>query len=303
MLFYGLLSSLDFFSTSPISENSDLVQINDSKIEVREIKCSSLLHTMNYGRSTEYTANLYRGCTHACVYCYAPSLIHDERKWGAYVDAKVNAPAVIDRELRHAKKMVVFISSASDPYQPVEARYKITRKVLNVLLKHDFPVLLLTRSPLILRDLDLLKQFNWLRVGFSITTVPSKFYEPGVPSLETRLDTLGKLSDNGITTWVSMAPIIPQLILTDMRALFQKIKNAGVSTVTLGVLRFIGYEESRIMFEERTGKTAREVLIDSQNVRQKLVDMAHDHGLDTTGACLSWTSREKESKTLEHFGS
>ena len=185
---------------------------------------------MNYGRSTEYTANLYRGCTHGCVYCYAPSLIHDERKWGAYVDAKINAPTVIDRELRRAKKQVVFISSASDPYQPVEARIQNHKEsTLKVLLKHDFPVLLLTRSPLILRDLDLLKQFRWLRVGFSITPCLQSFTSLECRHLDTRLETLGKLSDNGITTWVSMAPIIPQLILTDMRSLFQKIKNAGVS--------------------------------------------------------------------------
>jgi len=287
----------------PKETHPDLVQISDSKIEVREITCSTLLHTMNYGRSTEYTANFYRGCTHGCVYCYAPSLIHDERRWGSYVDVKVNAASVLHRELRHAKKMVVFISSASDPYQPVEAKYKITRKALGVLLKEDFPVLLLTRSPLILRDLDLLKRFSWLRVGFSITTVPTKFYEPGVPSLETRLDTLRKLSDNGITTWVSMAPIIPQVILTDMRSLFQKIKNAGVSTVTLGTLRFIGYEESRIMFEERTGKTAREVLVDGQEVRQNLAEMARDCGLDTSGACLSWSATSDEPATLECFAS
>jgi DNA repair photolyase len=298
-----LSSSLDFFSSPNASEDFDLVQINDSKIEVREITCSSLLHSMNYGRSTEYTANLYRGCTHGCVYCYAPSLIHDERKWGAYVDAKINAPAVIDRELRRAKKQVVFISSASDPYQPVEAKYKITRKVLCVLLKHDFPVLILTRSPLILRDLDLLKQFRWLRVGVSITTVPTKFYEPGVPSLDTRLQTLAKLSNNGITTWVSMAPIIPKIILTDMRVLLQRIKNAGVSTVTMGVLRFIGYEESRIMFEERTGQSARDILTDGRAVRQNLADMAREYGLDTTGSCLSWADTGNDIQTLEHFGS
>ncbi len=280
-----------------------LEQIQDSKIEVRETKCSSLLHLMKYGRSTEYTANLYRGCTHGCVYCYAPSLIHDERRWGAYVDAKVNAPEVLDRELRRAKKQVIFISSASDPYQPVEARYKITRKVLKVLLKYDFPLLLLTRSPLILRDIDLLTQFKWLRVGFSITTVSTKFYEPGVPSLEKRLEALKKLHDHGITTWVSMAPIVPQLMLENMDALFQKIKHARVSTVTLGVLRFIGYEESRIMFEERTGKSAREVLQRGQEVREHLVERARAIGLDTSGACLAWKEEAIGVGTLDHFSS
>ena len=97
----------------------------------------------------------------------------------------------------------------------------------------------------------------------------TKFYEPGVPSLDTRLDTLGKLSDNGITTWVSMAPIIPQLILTDMRCAVSKNQKCWSRTVTLGILRFIGYEESRIMFEERTGKSAHEVMESGQEVREQ----------------------------------
>lgn len=143
------------------------------KLEVRETKCATLLHKMNYRRSAEYTANMYSGCSHGCVYCYAPSLIHDEREWGTFVDVKVNADKVLDRELRDAQKQVVFLSSASDPYQPVEARYRITRRCVQVLINHDFPVIILTRSPLVLRDIDLLKKLKWVRVGFSITTVPN----------------------------------------------------------------------------------------------------------------------------------
>jgi DNA repair photolyase len=301
------LSSLDFFGPALSRKTREALvsnqELTDSRVEVREITCSSLLHEMNYGRSIEYTVNLYRGCTHGCVYCYAPSLIHDERRWGAYVDAKINAPGVLDSELRRAKKQVVFVSSASDPYQPVEARYKITRKVLIVLLKHDFPVLMLTRSPLILRDLDILKSIKWLRVGFSISSVPTKFYEPGVPSLEKRLEALKKLSDNGITTWVSMAPIIPKLILADLDLLFRRIKDAGVSTVTIGLLRFIGYEESKTMFEERSGMNAAEVMRGAAESRKLVVDKAREYGIDTTGKCLSWTDTRKNLATLDSFGS
>jgi DNA repair photolyase len=96
--------------------------------EVREIHCKTLLRRLSFGRGElEYTANLYKGCTHGCVYCYAPSLVHDDRRWGSFVDVKVNAPATLRRELREASKAPVFLSSASDPYQPVEARYKLTR--------------------------------------------------------------------------------------------------------------------------------------------------------------------------------
>ncbi len=271
-------------------------------MEVREIRCSSLLHEMNFGSSTEYTINLYRGCTHGCVYCYAPSLIHDERRWGDYVDAKINAPSVLDGELARARKQVVFVSSASDPYQPVEARFKITRKVLKVLSKHRFPVLLLTRSPLVLRDIDILREFDWIRVGFSISTVPTKFYEPGVPSLEKRLEALAELRDFGITTWVSMAPLIPKLILTDLDSLFRSLKEVEVSSVTVGLLRFVGYEQSKQMFEERSGQSAEKLMEGGSTVRQQVISKATEYGLDTSGSSLCWSPGDDDAApTLDNF--
>ena len=260
---------------------------------------------MKYKRSEEYTVNLYRGCTHGCNYCYAPSLIHDERSWGAYVDARVNASQILESEIRRAEKRVVFVSSASDPYQPVEAKYKITRRVLQVLEKHDFPVLVLTRSPLVLRDLDILKRFSWARVGFSISSVPTKFYEPGVPSLERRLDALGKIHDAGIPTWVSLAPVIPKLIIPDLEWLFDEFKRVNVTTVTIGLLRFIGYNESKKMFEERSGHLAGEVMSGGEEVYQRIMEIAESRGIDTSGSCLSWNERSNGhgGSTLDSFTS
>ena len=283
-------ASLNSFFSSENSVVHSEPNSRNSRLEVREIRCSSLLHEMNFGSSSEYTYNLYRGCTHGCVYCYAPSLIHDERRWGDYVDAKINAASVLDRELARAKKQVVFVSSASDPYQPVEARFKITRKVLKVLAKNKFPVLVLTRSPLVLRDIDILREFDWIRVGFSISTVPTKFYEPGVPPLEKRLQAMAELHDFGITTWVSMAPLIPKLILTDLDQLFSSLKEAAVSTVTVGLLRFIGYEQSKEMFEERSGQSAESVMKGGLTVREQVISKATEYGLDTFGSSLSWSS-------------
>jgi len=301
---FTILSSASlnsFWSVEESSISSDADSRN-SRIEVREIRCSSLLHEMNFGSTSEYTINLYRGCTHGCVYCYAPSLIHDERRWGDYVDAKVNAASVLDKELTKARKQVVFVSSASDPYQPVEARFKITRKVLNVLSKHKFPVLILTRSPLVMRDIDILRELDWVRVGFSISTVPMRFYEPGVPSLEKRLEALAELHDFGITTWVSLAPLIPKLILTDLDQLFHRLKEVKVSTVTIGVLRFVGYEQSKQMFEERSGQCVEKLMEGSSTVRQLLVNKANEYGLDTSGSSLSWSPGEDNTAlTLESF--
>lgn len=298
-----ILQQRDLFSTLEYSfwESPPSATADNGKIAIRETRCSTLLHEMAFGSRTEYTVNQYRGCSHGCVYCYAPSLIRDERSWGGYVDAKVNAASILDRELVRAKKQVVFVSSASDPYQPVEGRFKITRRVLEVLSKHRFPVLLLTRSPLVLRDLDILQSFEWVTVGFSISTVSSRFYEPGVPSLEKRLETLCKLRDAGVRTWVSMAPIVPQLILTDLDFLFTKLKEAQVSAVTLGLLRFVGYEKSRDMFEERSGNLTGRVMRDGTEIYEKIRTQAHSYGLDTTGACLSWEDNSSEQSSLDHF--
>lgn len=279
-------------------------EFDEVRVKIRETRCSSLLHSMYFGSSTEYTVNQYRGCTHGCVYCYAPSLIHDERRWGGYVDVKINAPSVLEKELARIKKQLVFVSSASDPYQPVEARFGVTRKVLEVLVKRDFPVLLLTRSPLVLRDLDVLNSFDWVRVGFSISSVSERFYEPGVPSVEKRLDALERLHDFGIKTWVSMAPIVPGLVLTDLDGLFKRMKRAHVSTVTMGLLRFNGYENSRKMFEERSGKSAEQVMQNGESVHKEIVAKAQSFGLDTSGSSLSWKQEDNSESgpSLESYG-
>ncbi len=253
------------------------------RITVREVRCSTLLHRLAYGSRTGYTANLYKGCSHGCVYCYAPSLIHDDRRWGTYVDVKVNAPEVLDRELRGLRKDQVFLSSASDPYQPVEAKYRVTRRCLESLLKHRFPVSVLTRSPLVLRDLDLLKRFDWVRVGMSVTTVPTRRFEPGVPPLRRRIETLRLLGCAGIPTFVSLAPVVPAMVLVDLDELFDELNDAGVSSVSFGVLRFAGYEESKKMFEGASGLSAGEALEGREELVTKLSELVRKHGMDPAG--------------------
>ena len=270
-----------------------------SVISVREVRCKTLVHSLNYGPSSGYTANLYKGCTHGCVYCYAPSLTHEERRWGSYVDVKVNAPAVLERELRGMAKDEVFLSSASDPYQPVEAKYRLTRRCLEVLLRHDFPVSILTRSPLVLRDLDLLKKFGWIRVGMSITTVPVRRFEPGVPPLERRIDTLKKLGEAGIQTYVSLAPVIPGIVMVDLDRLFEDLANAGVRRVSHAVLRFAGYEESRKMFEESTGVAFAEALDGRDELVARISMLIREHGMESEEG--GWRPTVSEKWSLESF--
>jgi DNA repair photolyase len=258
------------------------------RLAVRETRCSTLLHRLSYGSSSGYTANLYKGCSHGCVYCYAPSLTHDERKWGSYVDVKVNAPEALEKELRGLRKDKVFLSSASDPYQPVEAKYGLTRRCLEILLRKGFPTSILTRSPLVLRDLDLLRRFEWVKVGMSITTVPTREFEPGVPPLRRRVDTLKKLGEGGIPTWVSLAPVIPGLVMVDLDRLFEDLSDAGVQSVSFGVLRFAGYDESKKMFEAAAQMTTEEALVGREELVARLSALVKRHGMEPSDDASRW---------------
>jgi DNA repair photolyase len=257
-------------------------------LEIREVRCKSVLHPLDYGSATELTANFYKGCSHGCVYCYVPSLIHDERDWGGFVDVKLNAPEVLERETRRMDPTPVFLSSATDPYQPVEARYRITRRCLEVLQKRGFPVTILTRSPLVLRDIDLLKRFEWLRVGFSISTVPDRRFEPGVAPLERRVECLRRLHSEGIRTWVSLAPIIPGQMLLDMERLVPELRRAGVSVVFPGLLRFQTYQESRQNFERATGLQADGVMRDEGETLERAKLLIRKNGLEDSGSTMRW---------------
>ena len=174
----------------------------------------------------EYALNPYRGCAHAYVYCYAPSVIHwDKGKWGELVEVKVNLPRLLSKELRVKKKGVVGLGTVTDPYQPVEMKYEITRRCLELLLMHDFPVCIQTKSSLVLRDVDLLKRFSNLEVGMTLTAFDERVrekLEPGASGVEERLNALSELSRNGVNTWVFLGPVMPYI--TDVEALIDAIE-------------------------------------------------------------------------------
>jgi len=123
---------------------------------VKEILCKSVLSKSGIS-SVDYAVNPYVGCQHGCVYCYARFMKrftgHGE-EWGEFVDVRVNAPQVLTRELSRTAKGVVLLSSVTDPYQPLEKKYELTRKCLQKLLMYQFPITILTKSTLVLRDLD-----------------------------------------------------------------------------------------------------------------------------------------------------
>lgn len=163
----------------------------------------------------DYCLNPYTGCSHGCRYCYATFMKrytgHAE-PWGSFVDAKVNAPELLKKQIRRAAKGPVMISSVTDPYQALEARYQLTRRCLEILLESGFPVEVLTKSPLVLRDLDLIRGFRDIEVGITITTDDDrvrKVFEPYAPPVEARIQALQALQQNGIRTYAFIGPVLP----------------------------------------------------------------------------------------------
>ena len=166
----------------------------------------------------EYVINPYIGCAHGCRYCYAQfmskwSRHHAGAPWGSFVEVKVNMADVLARELRSKRKRSrASISSVCDPYQPLEARYGLTRKCLVHLAEYGWGIDILTRSPLVIRDLDILAKSADVTVGFSIPTDDEKvrkILEPRAPSIPSRLEALKRLHHEGVRTWVFIAPILP----------------------------------------------------------------------------------------------
>ena len=181
---------------------------------LREITCKSILSLSKIPK-VDYVINPYVGCEHGCVYCYAifmKRLTDHPEPWGRFVDVKVNALEQLRRDLRRSRPGEILLSSVTDPYQPVEKKYGVTRACLEILQQVKLPVSILTKSALVLRDIDLLKHMKRVDVGFTITTLNDelrKLFEPRSSPIEERFKAVRLLSDAGIKTWIFFGPVLP----------------------------------------------------------------------------------------------
>lgn len=190
------------------SRNLDSKKMRTNEIRVKNILSKSKVH--------DWTVNPYRGCQHGCSYCYARFMKRftgHKENWGEFVDVKVNAPELLAEEVKKKKVGRVWISGVCDPYQPIEERYELTKKCLKILQRNSWPVTIQTKSPLVLRDLELLKRFGQLEVGFTITTADEevrKIFEPRTFPIHDRINALKKLHQENIKTYVMIAPMLPK---------------------------------------------------------------------------------------------
>jgi DNA repair photolyase len=204
------------------------------RIRVTEIECKTALSPSRLP-GYDYALNPYRGCAHGCKYCYAPNLLRiPRREWGEFVEARRNIPKVLANELKSKKIGVVGISTTTDPYQPLEKNYKLTRYCLEQLVRQDFPVSILTKSPMVTRDIELLTRFSEVEIGFTITTYDDserKLLEPGAPSIDSRISALEECSKKGLFTYTFLGPLYPTMDEDGLRKLVEKIKDAGASKI------------------------------------------------------------------------
>ncbi len=179
---------------------------------VKEVSAKTIL---SRSKVSDYTINPYVGCEHNCTYCYARFMKRftgHREPWGTFVDVKANAHRLLEQEVNKKKAGKVWISGICDPYQPIERKYGLTRKCVEILLRHDWPVVIQTKSPLVLRDSDLLSSSHKVEVGLTITTADDEIrqiFEPSAPSVAERLRTLDELHSAGIKTYAMIAPLLP----------------------------------------------------------------------------------------------
>ena len=191
--------------------------------EVQEIYCKTLLNRIDIPSFPfQWTLNPYRGCRHACRYCYARPTheflgLDAGREFEQRVFAKVNAPEVLRQELRRPKwkNEAIAIGTASDTYEPAEMEYRLTRRILQVLCEFRTPASITTKGVLVRRDVDVLQELGRVadvRVNFSVGSIDERVWkltEPGAPSPVARLEAMQFLVENGINAGVMMAPLLP----------------------------------------------------------------------------------------------
>jgi len=205
-------------------------------VVVREVLCKSALSRSRiYG--VDYSVNPYLGCQHGCAYCYARFMArksHGGEGWGSFVDVKVNALQRLSLELRKEPRGLVLLSSVTDPYQPSERKYGLTRGALQLLAEYGFPVSLLTKSDLVLRDLDILKKTRSCEVGLTITTLDEdvkRVFEPVASPVKNRLEALRKLHEAGVETYAFLGPMLPHLSENGLDELLDRLCEAGVNRI------------------------------------------------------------------------
>lgn len=262
-----------------------------TKLEVFEEAATKKIITKAFASDWEggwrYTVNCYRGCIHGCTYCFARQY-HEYLGYGAGTDfetkivVKPNAPKLLREELKKTRDKMPHLdfSFATDPYLPLEAEYKLTRECLEVCADFRIPVGVITKSPLVTRDLDILKRLYKVTVFFSLpflTKERSNPFEPYTPVPDARFRAMKMLSDEGITTGIGIAPIIPGYNESDIPGLLERAKEAGAERAFMSMLH-----------------------LDTDSIEDYFVQKMNERLSPTRVAKITNTMRRERGGTLRH---
>jgi DNA repair photolyase len=210
-----------------------------------EILAKSIL-TKSKLPGVDYVVNPYVGCQFACSYCYASfmgRLVNEPlHTWGEYLYVRTNTCELFERELarklRKGEAPSIFLSSVTDAYQGPEKKYRLTRGVLEILAANNYrgSIGVLTKSPLVVRDIDLFRSLSDVDVGLTVTAADDeicRFVEAHAPFAHQRLDALSKLHDAGVSTYAFVGPLLPHLscVPEEMEKIFRDLARAGVRSV------------------------------------------------------------------------
>jgi DNA repair photolyase len=206
-------------------------------MEIKEIQVKSCL---NESKITDYVINPYTGCQHGCAYCYATFIKrfqHIDSEWGKFVYVKKNCPKLLEKELASSNPGNIWLSSVTDCYMPLEEKYGLTRKILEILnnspRKKDFPVEVLTKSSLVKRDFDLIKLLD-AELGISINTLDekvSRILEPLASSPLERVRALKEAKEKGIQVYAFISPVMPEI--TDLEEIFRALSFCDYAYIEL----------------------------------------------------------------------
>lgn len=249
---------------------------NNPKIYEKEAK-SIINKTKIPG--ADWAVNHYSGCAHSCVYCYARFVCRwrdEDEDWGEFVDVKTNA-AELTKKQSKGKEGTVILCTTADPYQPIEEDYRLTRKVLQN-LNPELKLSILTKSDLILRDMDVFLRFENHEFGLTITTLDEdkkKVFEPFSPSSHARLEALKKLKEEGFKIYAFIGPILP--CITNLERIFEEVSPYS----------------DKMMFEDLNLQTAKGSIFKTLDknfpeLKQKYKNLSDDY----------WLKKQKEIKEL-----
>src|SRR4051794_40326064 len=207
-------------------------QIGLSSVEYTPAR-SILTASSGFIDAFDFTLNPYSGCTFGCSYCFAAAFVRDQERrerWGQWVRVKENALELLRKQRRKPLDgAAIYLSSVTDPYQPIERKLGLTRAILEELVTyHRVRLVVQTRSPLITRDLDLLGRFTAVRVNMTVTTdddAVRKVFEPGCASIERRLAAISEVQSAGLPTCITLTPLLP---VADPSGFAERLKATGV---------------------------------------------------------------------------